>query len=116
MIQFEDKKNTYRSHDLHKLHKLQMTYCGSVDMSIETRKDMRVNAISFCNYGYMYTEKSKLYVHKLSWDKDNTEEINEIEKELEKLYLMPAENTANDSAITLIPASKHFIDELKTKE
>lgn len=87
MVQFEDKTNTYRLHDLHKLHKLQMTYCGSVDISIETRKDMRVTVISFCNYGYMYTEKSKLYVHKLSWDKDNTEEINEIEKELDQLFI-----------------------------
>lgn len=86
---------------------MQMTYCGSVDISIETRKDMRVTAISFCDYGYMYTKKSKLYVHKLSWDKDNTEEINEIEKELEQLF-------EKNSAVTLIPASKHFIDELKT--
>lgn len=56
--------------------------------------------------------------------KDNDKILSELEKKLDKywkkvinhIYLMLAENSINESAMTLAPASKHFIDELKTKE
>ena len=85
MMEFELKNKLYKLKDLHALHALQLTYCGFVDMQIETRKDMRVTAVSFCNYTEEFTNKSKLFVYKLSWDKDNTDELKRIEKELDKL-------------------------------
>ena len=85
MMEFDSKNKLYKLKDLHELHKLQLIYCGFVDMHIETRKDMKLTAVSFCNYTEEFGLKSKLYMHKLSWDKDNTDEINKIEKELKKL-------------------------------
>ncbi len=85
MMEFDSKDKLYRLKDLHELQKLQTIYCGFVDMQIETRKDVRLTAVSFCSYTEEFGSKSKLYFYKLSWEKDNTDEINKIEKELKKL-------------------------------
>ena len=80
-----DRRNNLRILDLERLHHLQSIFCGVVDISIETRKDMRITAVSFCGYTEEFESKSKLHIHKLSWDKDNTEEIEKIKQEIEKL-------------------------------
>lgn len=85
MMEFDSKNNLYKLETLNKLQKLQIIYCGFVDMQIETRKDMRITALSFCSYTEEFASKSKLFIYKLSWDKDNTDELKKIEKELDKL-------------------------------
>ena len=85
MMEFDSKNKLYKLKDLHTLQALQLVYCGFVDMQIETRKDLRLTAVTYCNYTPEFGSKSKLFIHKLSWDEDNTNELRKIEKELEKL-------------------------------
>ena len=84
-MKFIDKNEYLKLQDLDRLHKLQVMYCGFADISIETRKDIRMTCVSICSYTEEFARKSKLSVHKLSWDADNEAEIRKIEKELEKL-------------------------------
>lgn len=75
---------------LKKLQELQLKYIGEVDVDIlyevQTRKDQNCTiTISFCNYTKNFGKKSKLFVHKFYWDKDNTTEFKQMELELEML-------------------------------
>lgn len=85
MTEFDSKDKLYRQRDLSALHELQMIYCGFIDIQIETRKDLRLTAVSFCNYSFNFGTKSKLFIYKLNWSEDNTNTISKIRKELEKL-------------------------------
>lgn len=67
------------------LQELQMKYLGKIDISIKTRKDMNKTCLEFCNYTSNFEKKSKLYIYKLDWNKDNTAKIEEIKKELDFL-------------------------------
>ena len=79
---------------------LQLKYLGVVDMQIRmeisTRKDQNLTmVVSYCNYKIIDTKfcgkqidaknKSKLFIHKLYWDKDNDVELKQMELEIEEL-------------------------------
>ncbi len=75
---------------LKKLQELQLKYLGEVDMcvryEIETRKDQKCTmVISYCNYTENFENKSKLFIHKFYWDKDNTFEFKQMELEIKSL-------------------------------
>lgn len=78
------KKNkpAMKDEELKRLQDLQAKYLSNVDMQIGTRKDLSLTMVSYCNYLPGFIRKSKLYIHKLSWEKDNALEIEEIEKNL----------------------------------
>lgn len=73
------------AYDIKKLHELQEKYIGIVDMQIETRKDMKLTMVMFCNYSDGFSAKSKFYVYKLWWFRNNDSELYRIEKDLEML-------------------------------
>lgn len=73
------------TYDIKKLHELQEKYIGIVDMQIETRKDMKLTMVMFCNYSDGFSSKSKFYVYKLWWFRNNDSELYRIEKDLEML-------------------------------
>lgn len=79
---------------------LQLKYLGVVDMQIRmeisTRKDQNLTmVVSYCNYKIVDTKfcgkqidtknKSKLFIHKLYWNKNNDAELKQIEYEIEDL-------------------------------
>ena len=68
--------------ELKRLQELQAKYLSIIDMVITTRKDKCLTMVEYCNYLPKFLKKSRLYMHKLYWDKDNTLEINEIEENL----------------------------------
>ena len=75
---------------LKKLQELQLKYLGEVDMNvryeIETRKDQKCTmVVSYCNYTENFEKKSKLFIHKLYWDKNNDDELKQMEYEIEDL-------------------------------
>ena len=67
--------------DLEKLQKIQLEHIGSLDIQIATRYDQ--NSTLFTMTDYPLTRE--LYVHKLPWGADNTEEFKKINKELKML-------------------------------
>ena len=85
---------------LRELHMLQELYVGSIDISIETRKDLKLTAVTFCTYIYdevnkEFHKKSKLYVHKILWNLSDYElktELMQIKLELAKEYTKLNEN------------------------
>ena len=84
---------------LKELQELQLKYLGDVDMlirmEIQTRKDAGCTmVVTYCNYKIIDTQmgkqidpnnKSKLFIHKLYWNKDNENELKQIKLEIEKL-------------------------------
>ena len=75
---------------LKKLQELQLKYLDEIDMNvryeIETRKDQRLTmVISYCNYTKNFEKKSKLFIHKFYWDRDNSFEFKQMELEIEGL-------------------------------
>lgn len=85
---------------LDELQKLQYIYLGSIDMTIETRRDMKTTCVHFCTYLYDNVNKefhktSKLYVHKIPWsisDYDLSVELTQIKIELANIYSKINEN------------------------
>lgn len=79
---------------LRELHMLQELYVGSIDIYIETRKDLKLTSVHFCTYLYddvnrEFHKKSKLYVHKIPWsisDYDLSVELTQIKIELANIY------------------------------
>ena len=67
--------------DLEKLQKIQLEHIGSLDIQIATRYDQ--NSTLFTMTDYPLTRE--LYVHKLPWGADNSEEFKKINKELKML-------------------------------
>lgn len=67
--------------DLQTLQQLQAKYIGWLDIQIETRADQQSTMFTVTNYPY----GGKLYVHKLSWFEDNSEEFEKINKEIKIL-------------------------------
>ena len=64
--------------DLQRLQELQLDYIGCLDIQIETRGDHQLTMFTVTNYPYA----GKLYIHKLSWFEDNSEEFEKIEEEI----------------------------------
>lgn len=83
------------------VQQLQLEYLGEVDiqvrMEIATRKDQGCTMlVTYCNYRMIDTQigkqidpknKSKLFIHKLYWNKDNENELQEIKNEIENLRI-----------------------------
>ena len=67
--------------DLEKLQKIQLEHIGSLDIQIETRYDQKSTLFTMTDYPLT----RELYVHKLPWGEDNSEEFKKINKELKML-------------------------------
>ena len=85
IVEFESPVKLQKLQDLNRIQKLQLIYCGFVDMLVETRKDQMTTQVSFCNYSYGFGSKSELFIYKLKWTEDNSSTFAEIEKQLEKI-------------------------------
>lgn len=74
--------------DLHRLLRFQEENIGILDISIETRADKQATMFTMTNY----PKSRKLYIYKLSWNEDNTERIEKIEREIENLLKQTEQN------------------------
>ena len=73
--------NGTKMRDLEFLQKLQKKYLGKLDIQIETRCDHLLTMVFIVGRGFGKTQ----YIHKLFWNRDNSNELLEIENECERL-------------------------------
>jgi hypothetical protein len=74
--------------DLKRLQRFQEENIGLLDISIETRADKQATMFTMTNY----PKSRRLCIYKLSWNEDNTEKFEKIEKEIENLLKQTEQN------------------------
>lgn len=70
-----------KAEDLEKLQKIQSKTIGILDITIETRNDQQKTMFTLTDY----PNSRELFIHKLHWLENNSDEFEKIDKEIENM-------------------------------